>query len=200
MQTRSVLRLNTTIYSGVQKAIAAGQQSGLCYINNLLLGGGEVLTKDCRLSHSLPYSTFLISNTLLFSPRFPPKRKSMAASSGKSVFGDVCVENLITNHRNALELSTPVGVFNHRSPRSFQKARMCLRRKQPSNNCLISRSSSVDIMSVKGNCFLRVGLTNLHALSHACYAAGTANYPAFDSNSRDEQFTNSTILPNKYVF
>ncbi|CAK9324241.1 unnamed protein product [Citrullus colocynthis] len=195
MQTRSVLRLNTTIYSGVQKAIAAGHQSGQCYINNLLLGRGELLTKDCRLSHSLPYSTFLILNTLNFSPRFLSNRKSMAASS-VNVSGDVYLENLVTNRGNALELATPVRVFNHRSYRNFPKARMSLRRKQASNNCLLSRSS-IDVMRVKGNCFLQVGLTNLHALSHACYAAGTANSPAFDSNSRDEQFTNSTTLSSK---
>lgn len=200
MQTGSVLRLNTTIYSGVQKAIAAGHQSGLCYINNLLLGRGELLTKDCRLSHSLPYSTFIISNSLHFPSRFPSKRKTMAASSAKSVFGDVYIENLITNRGNALELATPVGVFNHRSHRNFQKARVSLRRKQPSNNYLTSRNSSIDVMRVKGNCFLQVGLTKLHALSHACYAAGAANSPAFDGNSRDEQFTSSTILSSKYVF
>ncbi|XP_038877284.1 probable protein phosphatase 2C 80 [Benincasa hispida] len=198
MQTRSVLRLNTTIYSGVQKAIAAGHQSGLRYINNFFLGRGELLTKDCRFSNSLPYSTFSMSNTLNFSPRFPSNRKSMAASSAKSVSGDGFIENLVTNRGNALELATPVvGVLNHRSYKNFQKARMSLRRKQAPNNCLISRSNSIDAMHVKGNCFLQVGLTNLHALSHACYAAGAANSPAFDSNSRDEQFTNSTTLSSK---
>ncbi|XP_022984867.1 probable protein phosphatase 2C 80 [Cucurbita maxima] len=197
MQTGSVLRLNTIIYSGVQKATAAGHQSGLCYRNNLLLGRGELLTKDCGLSHSLPYSTFTISNTFSFSPRFQSKRKSMAAYCAKSVFGDVSVENLITNRGNALELATPGGVFNHRNHRNFQNARMSLRRKQASNNCRIAWSSSIDAMHVKGNCFLQVGLTNLHALSYACYVAGTANSPAFDSNSSDEQFTNSTILSSK---
>ncbi|XP_022136762.1 probable protein phosphatase 2C 80 isoform X2 [Momordica charantia] len=196
MQTGSFLRLNTTIHFGVQKAIA-GQRSGLCYINNLLLGREELLTKDCRLSHSLPDSTFLKSNTLHFSPRFISKRKSMAAYGTKSVFGDVYVNDLVTNRGNALELATPVGVFNYRSHRSFQKARVSLRRKQPSNNYLISRSSLIDDVSARGTCFLQVGLSNIHTSSHACYAAGTANSPAFDSNSRDEQLTNSTILSSQ---
>lgn len=199
MLTRPVSRLNTTSYSGVQKAIAAGHQSGLCYINSLLLGRGELSSKDCRVSHSLPYSTFSISKPLNFSPTFLSNRKSMAASSAKSVSRDVYLENLVTNRRNGLELATPVRVFNHRSYGNFQKARTSLRRKQASNNCLTSHSS-IDLMRVKGNCFLQVGLTNLHALPHACYAAGTANSPAFDSNSRDDQFPNSTTLSSKYVF
>ncbi|KAG6600603.1 putative protein phosphatase 2C 55, partial [Cucurbita argyrosperma subsp. sororia] len=198
MQTGSVLRLNTTtMYSGVVKAIAAGHRSGLCYINNLLRGRGELLTKDCRLSHSLPYSTLLISNTLHFSPRFHPKRKPMVASSAKSVFRDARVDNLIKNHGKSLEIATPAGVFNHRSRRNFQKACVGLRRKQPSYNCLIFRNSSIDVKRMKDNYFLQIGLTNLHALSHACHAAGTDNSPAFDSNSRDEQFTSSKILSSK---
>ncbi|TYK16702.1 putative protein phosphatase 2C 80 [Cucumis melo var. makuwa] len=198
MLTRPVSRLNTTSYSGVQKAIAAGHQSGLCYINSLLLGRGELSSKDCRVSHSLPYSTFSISKPLNFSPTFLSNRKSMAASSAKSVSRDVYLENLVTNRRNGLELATPVRVFNHRSYGNFQKARTSLRRKQASNNCLTSHSS-IDLMRVKGNCFLQVGLTNLHALPHACYAAGTANSPAFDSNSRDDQFPNSTTLSSKDI-
>ncbi|KAK7843526.1 probable protein phosphatase 2C 80 isoform X1 [Quercus suber] len=194
-------KLNTTIYSGFRRAIVqrqGGWQSSL----NLVLRPGNLLFRYSALSRSLPYSTSLISEAFQFSKGRENKRKFMAASTSKAVLADVYVDDLISSCGNALDFTKPTGVFyNDRSRGRYQNASLSLRRKEWSNSHLICGYFIFDGLRRNCNPNSLVGpwLKNFHSSSSVCHSTGAAHDVSFDSNSRDEQLADSTILSGQTV-
>ncbi|KAF3439053.1 hypothetical protein FNV43_RR17328 [Rhamnella rubrinervis] len=121
----------------------------------------------------------------------------MAASSSKSVFGDVHVDDVITSCGNALDFAKPSGVFfNDRSRRSCHKASVSFRRKGPLNRHLAFGGFVADVTRRNCSSNILVGpwLRNLHNSFSICHSASAAHDVSFDGNSCDELLTNSSIL------
>ncbi|XP_041008741.1 probable protein phosphatase 2C 80 isoform X2 [Juglans microcarpa x Juglans regia] len=169
MQSGIFSKLNTTIYSAFPRATVQQRAS-------------------------------LISGTSRFPLGCDGKRKSMTASTSKALLGDVYVDELITSCGNALEFSKPTGVFYNNGSRSrCHKATLSFRRqKQPSSH-LICGNFSFDSLRWNNDpsLFVKPRSKNVHISSSACYSTGAD--VSFDSNSRDEQLVDSTILSGQII-
>lgn len=188
-------KLNTRIFSGFSRVITGQRNS-----KDLLLQQGILFSRNSGLSLSLPYSTTLLPDISRLSLSCSRKGKSMAASSSKSVFGDVYVDDVITSCGNALDFTKPSGVFfNDRSRSSCHKASVSFRRKEPLNSHLTCGYFVADV--ARSNCSPNVlvgtSMRNLHTSFSMCHFASAAYDVSFDGNSRDEQCTNSSILPQQ---
>lgn len=186
------LKLNTTILSGFCGAITGKRNP-----KDLLLGQGVLLSRNLRLSLSLPYSSTLLPDITRLSLSCPHKGKSMAASSSKSVFGDVHVDDLFTTCGNALDFTKPAGVFfNDRSRSSCQKASVSFRRKEPLNSLITCGYFPADAThrNCSNNILLGPGLRGFHTSFSMCHSAGAAHNVSYDGNSSDEQLANATTL------
>ncbi|KAG6729572.1 hypothetical protein I3843_01G031600 [Carya illinoinensis] len=199
MQSGIFSKLNTTIYSVFPRATVQQQGGWRCSIN-LLLGPGDLLFGNSALLHSLPYSASFISGTSRFPLGCDRKRKSMAASTSKALLGDVYVDELITSCGNALEFSKPTGVFYNNGSRSrCRKATLSFRRQKWPSSHLICGNFSFDGLQWNGDpsLFVKPCSKNVHTSSSACYSTGAD--VSFDSNSRDEQLVDSTILSGQII-
>ncbi|KAH7520062.1 hypothetical protein FEM48_Zijuj08G0104000 [Ziziphus jujuba var. spinosa] len=197
MPSGIVLKLNTTIFSSFGRALTGKRNP-----KDLLLGQGILLSRNSGLSFSLPYSTTLLPDITHLSLSCSHKGKSMAASSSKSVFGDVYVDDVFTSCGNALDFTKPTGVFfNDKSRSSCRKASVSFRRKEPLNNLLSCGYFVADATrrSCSSNIFLGSGLRGLHTSFSMCHSAGAAHNVSYDGNSRDEQLAKSTALSQQTI-
>lgn len=198
MPSGIVSKLNTTLFSSFGRVIT-GQRN----TKDLLIGQGILLSRSSGLSFFLPYSTTLLPDISRLSSSCSRKGKSMAASSSKSVFGDVYVDDVITSCGNVLDFTKPFGVFfNDRSRSSCHKASVSFKRKEPLNCHLACGYFVADVTRRNCSSNILVGpwLRNLHTSFSICHSASAAHDVSFDGNSRDEQLMNSSILSQQYVF
>ncbi|EEF37237.1 probable protein phosphatase 2C 55 [Ricinus communis] len=142
-------------------------------------------------------SASLLPKSSRFSVRRYLSRYSMAASGSKAVFGDVYIDDMITNCGNGLEISKPSGVFfADRSRASCLKASIRMRNGELPNSRLVCGYSSFDAIRRTGQLnYFGVGplLKNLHTLSSMQFSAGAAPDVSFDGNPHEEQLTNSMV-------
>lgn len=124
MPSSALLRLNTTAFCGFRRALAEQQ------VHNF-----GSLPLQC------PRSTVL-STGVVHSPSRVQRRISMAASGSKAVSGDVYMDGLLSSGGNTVDFTKPSGVyFFDRSQKSFQRASVSLRRREPCNGHLVCEYS-----------------------------------------------------------
>ncbi|CAI8588728.1 unnamed protein product [Vicia faba] len=127
--------------------------------------------------------------------------KLMASSSSNAMFGDVYVDDLISNYGGVQDLTTKhAGVyFKERTRKQFVRASVSLRRTQqllygPLN---FGRSSFDANWRIQNSVLLHgPWLKSLSSSSSACCLAGAAHDLSFDNSPRDEQLENPSTLPN----
>ncbi|KAF7809744.1 putative protein phosphatase 2C 80 [Senna tora] len=178
-------KLNATIYCRFREAIT--QQQGV----------PPLLYRNSSLSLSALYSTSFLSDTKLSSSICTFKNKPMAASTSKSVLGDVCIDDIITSCSSALDFKKPGSVyFNDRARKGYLRANLSIRRKYPLNGRLHIGFNTFD---ANPSFHYQPWLKNYSTSFSALYFARAAHNVSFDSNTCDEQLANSSSSPDKTI-
>ncbi|PKI78568.1 hypothetical protein CRG98_001040 [Punica granatum] len=114
----------------------------------------------------------------------------MAASGSKAFSGDIYMDGLVSSCGNTVDFTKPSGVFfSDNTPRTFHKASLSLRRREPSNARLVCGYSIYDVVWRNANT-VTVPLTasrprNLRFAASAQYSGGAAQGVSFEGSSDD---------------
>ncbi|KAF5738169.1 putative protein phosphatase 2c [Tripterygium wilfordii] len=124
------------------------------------------------------------------------RKRPMAASGSKPVFGDVHIDDMISSCGNDVDFAKPGGVyFTDRIHNSCQKATISMRSRKPPISRLVCGHSMVPRNYDIGP--LSASFKNVHTASPLCFAAGAAHDLSFDGSSLHEQPLKSTVSFNQ---
>ncbi|KAK4771880.1 hypothetical protein SAY86_013655 [Trapa natans] len=178
MPSSALSRLSTSISSSFYRAVSA-KRSLPHYIVELRVGSSKPL---CSSASTLSGDFPLRSHCSW-------RRKAMSVSASKTFSGDICKDGFVSSCGKSVDFTKPCSVFFcDNANRSFHRASLSLRRREPSNAHSVGEYSICNVSRRNGNTFsfIRSGLGNLQVVASAQYSGGAAQDVSLEGSSHDD--------------
>ncbi|XP_021888897.1 probable protein phosphatase 2C 80 isoform X2 [Carica papaya] len=194
MSTRFLSKVKPAVCTGLQRSVI-GQGGLACNSVRYGIGQSSLLLGGSGLVFSLPCSTRLFNHSTRFHLSSPCRRRAMAVSGSKAMFGDVYIDDLVSSCGNGVDFTKSSGVyFSDRTRISCRKACISFRKQEHYNGHLVCGYFMPKVQgNTSSNTIFGPFLKNVHTFSSVCFSAGPVHDVSCDDNSQEQELEDSPI-------